>query len=62
MLANVAMEPGSSTQQRDLAMGELLDSMQRMDDKLKQESGSGVIKHSIAFDEGDLAGFYFLLN
>ncbi|MFC3095592.1 efflux RND transporter permease subunit [Alteromonas sediminis] len=60
MFASVEMEPGSSTKQRDKAMIALLDSMEKMDNKVANDSGSGVVKHSIAFDEGDLAGSVFV--
>ncbi|GGW95535.1 efflux RND transporter permease subunit [Alteromonas halophila] len=60
MMANVELEPGSSLQQRDNAIKTLQDALNRMDDELEKESGSGVVKHAIAFDEGNLAGQVFV--
>ncbi len=60
MMATVEMEPGSSLSQRDNAIAQLQSAMQRMDDKIKQESGEGVVKHAIAFDTGNLGGQIFV--
>lgn len=60
MSATVTLEPGSSTQQRDLAITELLDAMNRMDKDVIEQSGSGVVKHAIAYDQGDLGGAVFV--
>ncbi len=60
MMASVEMEPGSSLSQRDNAIATLQSAMQRMDDKIKQERGEGVVKHAIAFDTGNLGGQIFV--
>jgi multidrug efflux pump subunit AcrB len=60
MFANVTLQPGSSLQQRDSAMRSLLDALDAMDDKIEKEEGYRVVKHSIAFDEGDLGGSIFV--
>ncbi|MBR9793939.1 MAG: efflux RND transporter permease subunit [Gammaproteobacteria bacterium] len=57
--ASVELEPGSSLSQRDKAMDTLLDAMYRMDEQLTRETGSGVISHAVAFDQGSLGGQVF---
>ena len=60
MQANIELEPGSSIAQRDMAMEQLLLAMKRMDEKVIEEYGSGVIRHSVAFDQGRTAGGAFI--
>ena len=60
MVASIELEPGSSLTQRDRAIDELISAMGRMDEAIIEESGSGVVKHSIAFDNGSLAGQVFV--
>eukprot|EP01093_Parvamoeba_rugata_P001799 TRINITY_DN122_c0_g1_i12.p1 TRINITY_DN122_c0_g1~~TRINITY_DN122_c0_g1_i12.p1 ORF type:complete len:1052 (-),score=251.79 TRINITY_DN122_c0_g1_i12:5405-8560(-) len=59
MFASFELEPGSSLKQRDDVLNELREAMVRMDEKVTDETGSGVIKHSMAFDNGDLGGEVF---
>ncbi|MDO6568044.1 efflux RND transporter permease subunit [Alteromonas sp. 1_MG-2023] len=59
MFASFELEPGSSLRQRDEVLTSLRESMMRMDEKVREESGEGVIKHSMAFDNGDLGGEVF---
>ena len=59
VMASVELEPGSSLSQRDKAMDTLLDAMYRMDEQLSRETGSGVISHAVAFDQGSLGGQVF---
>ena len=60
MMATVELEPGSSLQQRDNAITTLLEAMHRMDDNIESETGSSVINHAIAFDNGTLSGQVFV--
>lgn len=57
--ASIELEPGSSLSQRDKALDTLLDAMYRMDEQLTRETGSGVISHAVAFDQGSLGGQVF---
>ena len=57
--ASIELEPGSSLSQRDKALDTLLDAMYRMDEQLARETGSGVISHAVAFDQGSLGGQVF---
>ena len=59
VMASVELEPGSSLSQRDKALDTLLDAMYRMDEQLTRETGSGVISHAVAFDQGSLGGQVF---
>ena len=56
MVASFELEPGSSLEQRDNVLNTLRDAMQKMDDKIAEDDGEGVVKHAIAFDEGNLGG------
>lgn len=60
MIANIEMEAGSSLKQRDLAIQELLNSAQQMNQKIIDDNGYPVIKHSLAFDSGRLSGQLFI--
>ncbi len=60
MMATVELEPGSSLQQRDAAITTLREALERMDAELKQDTGAGVVKHSIAYDNGMLSGQVFV--
>jgi multidrug efflux pump subunit AcrB len=60
MFASIELEPGSSLTQRDNAIDEMVFSMERMNDQIEQEFGTGVVKHSIAFDNGALGGQVFV--
>ena len=60
MIATVEMEAGSSLKQRDLAIQELMLSAEKMNQKILKESGSPVIKHYLAFDNGPLSGQLFI--
>ena len=59
MSSSFELEPGSSLKQRDNVLTVLRDAMYRMDEKIREETGEGVIKHSIAFDNGNLGGEVF---
>ena len=59
VMASMELEPGSSLSQRDKALDTLLDAMYRMDEQLTLETGSGVISHAVAFDQGSLGGQVF---
>ena len=59
MVASFELEPGSSLQQRDNVLTTLREAMHRMDEKIAEESGENVIKHAIAFDNGNLGGEIF---
>ena len=60
MMASVELEPGSSLQQRDNALKVLIESMQKMQKDVREESGEDAVKHWLAFDNGPLAGQVFL--
>ncbi len=60
MMASIEVEPGSSLEQRDKAIQALLTSLQTMDRQMVEEFGSPVVKHSIAFDQGNLSGQVFV--
>ena len=60
MIASVEMEAGSSIKQRDLAIQELLYSANKMNQKIIDDTGGAVIKHSLAFDQGPLSGQIFI--
>jgi multidrug efflux pump subunit AcrB len=60
MMANVEMEAGSSIKQRDIAIQELMYSAEQMNQKIIDDTGSPVIKHYLAFDNGPLAGQLFI--
>lgn len=60
MMASVELQPGSSLQQRDDAMATMLRAMDEMDKEVAGEFGEGVVKHSIAFDNGPLGGQIFV--
>ncbi len=59
MIASFELEPGSSLEQRDKVLTTLREAMHRMDDKVAEETGENVIKHAIAFDNGNLGGEIF---
>ena len=59
VMASVELEPGSSLSQRDKALDTMLDAMYRMNDQISRETGSGVISHAVAFDQGSLGGQVF---
>jgi multidrug efflux pump subunit AcrB len=59
MFASFELEPGSSLSQRDQVLTTMREAMRRMDDKVKEETGESVIKHAIAFDNGNLGGQVF---
>lgn len=59
MIASFELEPGSSLTQRDEVLTTLREAMHRMDDKIAEDSGENVIKHAIAFDNGNLGGEIF---
>jgi len=59
MFASFELEPGSSLAQRDNVINTLRDAMYRMDEKVRDETGEGVVKHSIAYDNGNLGGEVF---
>ncbi|AXR06383.1 efflux RND transporter permease subunit [Salinimonas sediminis] len=60
MSASFELQPGSSLAQRDKALQEMLSAMKRMDNNITEETGSGVVKHAIAFDNGNLGGEVFV--
>lgn len=60
MSASFELEPGSSINQRDRTLQQMLNAMHRMDKNIKEETGSGVIKHAIAFDNGNTGGEVFV--
>jgi len=60
MIASVEMEAGSSIKQRDIAIQELMLSAEQMNQKIIDDTGSPVIKHYLAFDNGPLSGQLFI--
>ncbi|MFT6268965.1 MAG: multidrug efflux pump subunit AcrB [Alphaproteobacteria bacterium] len=60
MIASVEMEAGSSLKQRDIAIQELMFSAEKMNQQIIDDTGSPVIKHSLAFDNGPLSGQLFI--
>ncbi|MFT4654533.1 MAG: multidrug efflux pump subunit AcrB [Patiriisocius sp.] len=60
IIATVEMEAGSSIKQRDIAIQELMFSAEEMNQKIIDDTGSPVIKHSLAFDNGALEGQLFI--
>jgi multidrug efflux pump subunit AcrB len=59
MVASFELEPGSSLEQRDSVLNTLREAMHKMDEKVAQDTGERVIKHAIAFDNGNLGGEIF---
>jgi len=59
MIASFELEPGSSLEQRDNVLNTLREAMHKMDKKVEEDTGEGVIKHAIAFDNGNLGGEIF---
>lgn len=59
MIASFELEPGSSLEQRDNVLNTLREAMHKMDQKVEEDTGEGVIKHAIAFDNGNLGGEIF---
>jgi len=59
MFASFELEPGSSLSQRDQVLTTMREAMQRMDEQVEEETGESVIKHAIAFDNGNLGGQVF---
>lgn len=60
MMGTVELEPGSSFVQRDKALSTMLDSLDKMNQKMIEETGEPVVKHSIAFDQGSTRGQIFV--
>jgi multidrug efflux pump subunit AcrB len=60
MIASVEMEAGSSIKQRDVAIKELMLSAEQMNQRIIDDTGAPVIKHSLAFDTGPLTGQLFI--
>lgn len=60
MVASIELEPGSSLAQRDSAIDEMISAMNEMNDAVADETGNGVVAHSIAFDGGSLGGQVFV--
>ena len=60
MVASIELEPGSSLAQRDSAIEQMITAMNEMDQAIVNETGSGVVAHSIAFDSGALGGQVFV--
>lgn len=60
MVASIELEPGSSLAQRDSAIEQMITAMNQMDQAIVNETGSGVVAHSIAFDSGALGGQVFV--
>lgn len=56
MIVSIEMEAGSSPKQRDLAIQELLNSAQQMNQQIIDDNGYPVIKHTLAFDTGRISG------
>ncbi|WDT87833.1 efflux RND transporter permease subunit [Alteromonas sp. 009811495] len=59
MIASFELEPGSSLEQRDDVLNTLRAAMHRMDDKVAKDTGENVIKHAVAYDNGNLGGEIF---
>jgi len=60
MLASVELEPGSSLQQRDQAIMTLLEGLRKMEAEVVQTTGTKVVKHALAFDQGSTSGQVFI--
>ncbi|MDM7860913.1 efflux RND transporter permease subunit [Alteromonas sp. ASW11-36] len=60
MMATVELQPGSSLQQRDDSIQVVLNAMRQMDQEMVEKYGVGVVKHSVAFDNGALGGQVFV--
>lgn len=58
--AAVEMEAGSSLSQRDETIGKIMKAAVDMNNEVAQETGQGVIKHYLAFDNGALGGTLFM--
>jgi multidrug efflux pump subunit AcrB len=54
--ARIALEPGSSIVQRDNAIHSMLLALRAMDEKISKETGESVVKHVIAFEDGNVGG------
>jgi multidrug efflux pump subunit AcrB len=54
--ASVTLQPGSSITQRNAAIAEVQGALFKMEEAVFEETGERVIKHSLAFDEGNLGG------
>ncbi|TRY30386.1 efflux RND transporter permease subunit [Aliiglaciecola sp. M165] len=60
MMGTIEMEPGSSIVQRDQSIETMVQALYEMDQKISLETGDTVVKHSIAFDQGNLGGQVFV--
>ncbi len=60
VLGNITMENGASVAQRNAAIQEMVDAMNRMDAKIYKESGEHVVKHYIAYEISDTSGEVFV--
>lgn len=60
IIANVEMEAGSSLGQRDQTINTIMKAAVDMDNAIAEETGQGVIKHYLAFDNGPLGGSLFM--
>jgi multidrug efflux pump subunit AcrB len=54
--ARIVLEPGSSITQRDNAIRSMLLSLHEMDGLITKEIGESVVKHVIAFEDGNVGG------
>ncbi|AWL12230.1 Nodulation protein NolG [Saliniradius amylolyticus] len=60
MQGSIELQPGSSISQRNQAIDRMLEALYDMDDRVKQETGESVVKHAMAFDQGNNAGVVFV--
>ncbi|WJG11062.1 efflux RND transporter permease subunit [Aliiglaciecola sp. LCG003] len=60
IMGTVETEAGSSIVHRDKAIDSLLIALEEMDESFKNEYGQPVVKHSIAFNQGNLGGQVFV--
>ncbi|MDC0602611.1 efflux RND transporter permease subunit [Aliiglaciecola sp.] len=60
MMGTVNLEAGSSIVQRDAAIDALLTSLYEMDAGVREDTNEPVVKHSIAFSQGNLSGQVFV--
>lgn len=54
--ARIVLEPGSSISQRDDAIRSMLLALHKMDANVTKEIGESVVKHVIAFEDGNVGG------
>lgn len=59
MMGRIEMQPGSSIAQRDAAIKQMYEALMQTDEYMRENHDSTVVKHALAFDQGNLSGQVF---